>query len=139
MLRVANVLIVSTKGDLLMQQRDDNPNINNPGKITSFGGTVEQGETPIEAAVRELEEETGLRVRPSDLDFFDTFRKTMKEHGEDSEVTLFVLAGVDQERMHVYEGKGVYVVHRGDNFDEINFSILAHMYVPLYFKRNKKW
>jgi len=37
------------------------------GKITGFGGKIEPGETPVTAAVRELEEETSIRVRVEDL------------------------------------------------------------------------
>jgi 8-oxo-dGTP pyrophosphatase MutT (NUDIX family) len=37
------------------------------GKITGFGGKVEPGETPAAAAIRELEEETGIRVSVDDL------------------------------------------------------------------------
>ena len=37
------------------------------GKVTGFGGKVEQGETPFVAAIRELEEETGIRVAGEDL------------------------------------------------------------------------
>ena len=37
------------------------------GKVTGFGGKIEPGETPAAAAVRELEEETGLRVSAEDL------------------------------------------------------------------------
>ena len=38
------------------------------GKITGFGGKVESGETPVAAAIRELEEETGIRVASDDLE-----------------------------------------------------------------------
>jgi len=37
------------------------------GKYTGFGGKVETGETVLEAAVRELFEETSIRVSESDL------------------------------------------------------------------------
>ena len=37
------------------------------GKVTGFGGKVEPGETPAAAAIRELEEETGIRVTIDDL------------------------------------------------------------------------
>jgi 8-oxo-dGTP diphosphatase len=37
------------------------------GKITGFGGKVESGETPAAAAIRELEEETGLGVTTEDM------------------------------------------------------------------------
>jgi 8-oxo-dGTP diphosphatase len=37
------------------------------GKVTGFGGKVEPGETPAAAAIREVEEETGIRVTIDDL------------------------------------------------------------------------
>ena len=37
------------------------------GKITGFGGKIEAGETPSMAAIRELEEETGIRVTGGEL------------------------------------------------------------------------
>lgn len=37
------------------------------GKYTGFGGKIEPGETLVEAAIRELEEETGVRVQAEDL------------------------------------------------------------------------
>ena len=37
------------------------------GKITGFGGKVEPGETAVLAGVREMREETGIRVRPEAL------------------------------------------------------------------------
>jgi ADP-ribose pyrophosphatase YjhB (NUDIX family) len=37
------------------------------GKYTGFGGKVEPGEPLAKAAIRELEEETGVRVREEDL------------------------------------------------------------------------
>lgn len=37
------------------------------GKYTGFGGKLEAAERPAVAAIRELEEETGIRVREEDL------------------------------------------------------------------------
>ena len=38
------------------------------GKVVGFGGKIEDGETVEQAAVRELHEETGLRVAPGQLE-----------------------------------------------------------------------
>jgi 8-oxo-dGTP pyrophosphatase MutT (NUDIX family) len=59
--RVAGILLVDRAGRLLLQLRDrDAPT--NPGKWSIVGGHIEPGEIPIEAARREMAEETGLQV-----------------------------------------------------------------------------
>ncbi len=50
-------------GKLLMGKRRDN------GKWNAPGGHVEPGESPLEAAHRELHEETGLKVSPAAMRF----------------------------------------------------------------------
>lgn len=37
------------------------------GKITGFGGKIEPAETAAVAAIREMQEETGVRIAPEDL------------------------------------------------------------------------
>jgi len=61
-LLIPRVLIVATRGDdVLLLQRAMHKKLW-PGIYNAPGGHVEQGETPAEAAVRELTEETGLQV-----------------------------------------------------------------------------
>jgi 8-oxo-dGTP diphosphatase len=57
---LACTFLVDRNGALLLQLRDDKaPNY--PDVWGLPGGAIEDGETPVEAAVRELWEETGLR------------------------------------------------------------------------------
>jgi 8-oxo-dGTP diphosphatase len=51
---------INAEGKILLQQRDDRPDLNYPGYWTTFGGKVEDGETPDEAMRRELLEEIEL-------------------------------------------------------------------------------
>ena len=48
------------QGKILMQLRDDKPGVTHRGKWGLFGGTVDRGESYLEAASRELEEELGI-------------------------------------------------------------------------------
>ncbi len=59
--RVAVVLLVDRQGRVLMQHRDANARV--AANQWSFpGGAIEPGEEPMQAAHRELMEETGLAV-----------------------------------------------------------------------------
>ncbi len=66
------VLVENEKGEVLLQKRSDT------GEWCVPGGALEPGETYIEAAVRELSEEVGIKV--SDLKLFGLYS------GEDREI-----------------------------------------------------
>jgi 8-oxo-dGTP pyrophosphatase MutT (NUDIX family) len=65
----AGVILVDRQGRVLMQLRDDNPRIMFPGHWGLTGGAARPGETPEQAARREVAEETGLT-----LERFEPFR-----------------------------------------------------------------
>lgn len=54
-------LVVNERGHILLQQRSDN------GEWSVPGGKIEPQERPADAAVREIYEETGLFVRPTQI------------------------------------------------------------------------
>lgn len=57
--RVANIILVDARGHLLLQERDEHPALH-PDCWSLCGGAVEEGETSIAGALRELAEETAL-------------------------------------------------------------------------------
>jgi len=63
------VFIENPAGEQLLLLRAKQPNL---GVWTPIGGKLEmdRGESPLECAVRETAEETGLQVRPEDLHLF---------------------------------------------------------------------
>ena len=59
-------LVLSNDHKLVLQLRDDKaPTF--PGHLATFGGGIEKGETPLQAIMRELNEELGAEVAANDL------------------------------------------------------------------------
>ncbi len=68
----AGVLLVDRRGWLLLQERDEHPRID-PEKWGLPGGHLDPGEDFEPGAHRELEEETGVRLAPGELELFGEF------------------------------------------------------------------
>jgi 8-oxo-dGTP diphosphatase len=102
----AGVVLLASDGRLILQLRDDIPTIDNPGGITPFGGAAEPGETPPQCAVRELEEETGLRVEPGALQYLDEVSK-LDFRGNNTACVFYLLCDVDPASLAVTEGTAI--------------------------------
>jgi 8-oxo-dGTP pyrophosphatase MutT (NUDIX family) len=74
----AGVILVDRRGWILMQERDEHPRID-PETWGLSGGHLEPGESPEEGALRELEEETGVALSPTDLREVGTFANDHRE------------------------------------------------------------
>ena len=74
--RSVHVWIVARDGRVLIQQRSLRKE-NHPGLWdVSAAGHVSAGESPVESAVREVEEELGLRIEPRELQHVATIRES---------------------------------------------------------------
>jgi 8-oxo-dGTP pyrophosphatase MutT (NUDIX family) len=102
----AIVLLLTPDGRVVLQLRDDIPNIDNPGMITAFGGMAERGETPITCALRELLEETGLQPDPGDLRYVGAAAK-LDWRGINTACVCFVIEGIDPAALVITEGRAI--------------------------------
>jgi 8-oxo-dGTP pyrophosphatase MutT (NUDIX family) len=59
MRRIAAVVLVDSRGWLLLQERDEHAPVD-PNRWSMVGGGIDEGEADTDGALRELEEETGL-------------------------------------------------------------------------------
>jgi 8-oxo-dGTP diphosphatase len=64
---LAGALLYNAKGEVLLQHRDDKPDIAHPGLWSLFGGSVDEGETVEAAVVREVWEELEYPVNDKHL------------------------------------------------------------------------
>lgn len=58
----ARILLTNPKGEVFLLLTHFDPEVGLPPRWITPGGGIDEGETPIEAAVRELWEETGIAV-----------------------------------------------------------------------------
>jgi NDP-sugar pyrophosphorylase family protein len=58
-----SAILINRRGQVLLQQRDDNPAIRYPGHWSLFGGSIENGEAASAAVVREVREEINFEMR----------------------------------------------------------------------------
>ena len=110
MTEFAAVILVDPRGWVLLQERDEHPRIA-PEKWSFSGGHLEPGEAPLAGAVRELEEETEVRIRPQDLHLIAVHDVHHPETRSDDKIHLYA-AGVDLTDADIvcHEGRQIVFV-----------------------------
>ena len=104
--RTAGFILVLPDGRWVMQRRtEDAPS--NAGLLGLFGGGLELGETPEQAARRELAEETDLDPK-LDIEYLCTIELADDGNGNRQICTLFRMAIPNAGFKH-FEGSGVEV------------------------------
>lgn len=121
--------------DILLQKRSlTKPN--KPGWFhISAGGHINVGETPLEAALRETEEEMGIKIEADKLHFVHAVRIIEKDPRDIVNVFLYRLNG-DEEFTYIDGEVDSYEWRSLDNFKEITEDAASHNLVPqgkLYF------
>lgn len=61
-IKLSTAVILNAQREVLMMLRDNKPGIMHPGKWGLIGGHAERGEKPIATLIREVKEETGLKI-----------------------------------------------------------------------------
>ena len=107
MQRFSSIILVDRRGWVLLQERDEHPLID-PERWGFVGGHVDEGESYEQAAYRELEEETGVRLSDG-LARYDTFPVRHEHKHTDDEFALFVM-GVDLTDEDIVLGEGRQIV-----------------------------
>jgi 8-oxo-dGTP diphosphatase len=106
-MKFATLCYIRRAGQTLMLHRNKKKNDMHEGKWNGLGGKLESGETPEECAIREVWEESGLRVREPQLKGIITFPGFA---GDDDWYTfLFVIEDFDGELIDSPEGELAWI------------------------------
>jgi 8-oxo-dGTP pyrophosphatase MutT (NUDIX family) len=110
------VMALIGQGDnYVLQRRDINPNIGAAGLVGCFGGKIEEGETPQEAAAREISEETNLRPKPEDLSFIGEVNVASDRNGQPIQVNSQVFRLTVDPSAEIVAADGERVLYAKDN------------------------
>lgn len=74
-------IILTKDNKIILQKRGDNWS-RFPGYLSSFGGQIEANETPLQAIIRELNEELGAKVQETEISFLGALTEDITNHSE---------------------------------------------------------
>lgn len=95
-----SAILINARGQVLLQQRDDNPAIRYPAHWSLFGGTIEDNESPAAAVAREVKEEIDFDMRN-----FGLFREFVQNNKHEFAFAGELSAGLDE--LTLREGQGM--------------------------------
>ncbi|MFI2743264.1 NUDIX domain-containing protein [Zhouia sp. PK063] len=139
-----HVWLYTSKKELLIQQRARTKETF-PGKWdVSVAGHLSTGETPLEGALREVEEEIGLQLTKQDLRLI-FIEKSMKKHGNgiiDAEFHYVFIAKlkvpVTQLTKQVEEVENLKLILTKHLLKQMTHPVIKHKYVFHSFEYYKK-
>ena len=100
--KVAFIFVVNSKGEIILQKRSAEKTTN-PNKWTaSASGHLTAGDSDIEGALRELEEEIGVKAKPDELKYL--FTAKLKGKIDDKNIS------------HIQD---IYVLYKDVDIDEL--------------------
>jgi len=119
---IVRIFVMLPNGQIGAQLRDNIPGIASQGMLSTFGGGVDIGEIPQQAAVREREEETCLTIDDYTMEFIATFthKKTQNDRKILQNNHLFLAIVSDGDKIEIKEGVGLVVLKKDVDFEKVN-------------------
>lgn len=103
------IFLLNSKREVLLQLRDNLPNIDHPGRWGLIGGRIEKKESPLQAIKREIIEELGINCEVKELKCIEEM-KLLKKGPLLKDTLLFIFKGIifsSLEQINLNEGQRV--------------------------------
>ncbi|HLD04797.1 MAG TPA: NUDIX domain-containing protein [Candidatus Nanoarchaeia archaeon] len=122
------LLLQNNEGKILLQLRDDKPEIPYPGCWGTFGGQIEEKETPEEAITREIREETSYEL--TDPEYIGNFPFENYNQYVFRKIDLTIRL----EALNITEGqKGAFLSY--PEIQRVKLAFNAKEILEFYFKK----
>lgn len=133
MQRFACVVLVDRRGWILLQERDEHPVID-PETWSFAGGHLEEGEAFDVGAARELEEETGVRLRPDELALWGEIEIRHEAYGSLDRLQVFAApTDLTDDDIVLGEGRRIVFVDPGAAL-ALDLSASASRVLPAFLE-----
>jgi 8-oxo-dGTP pyrophosphatase MutT (NUDIX family) len=132
---IVAVVLTTSDGTLILQHRDGNHQgaAHLRDKVGFFGGHCEGREDPIDAAIREIDEELELTLDRIHIVKLGDYQKQLSTHGDSNFVhVVHYIKPVDPKKLTVHEGKGLVLVSK-ENCHTFSFTPFAGHLVGYLF------
>ncbi|KXI26787.1 NUDIX domain-containing protein [Paraglaciecola hydrolytica] len=131
----SGILIRTKQGALIFQRRDKKPSIQNSGKLSVFGGRGKKKENPVECALRELWEETGIIKTPEEMTL-------LRNYGAPDENDCWVncsyfLVEAEVNDIDIREGHGVEVWYPNQALDQKDLTDVPRVLIESIIEKKQ--
>jgi 8-oxo-dGTP pyrophosphatase MutT (NUDIX family) len=126
----SGVLLISEDQKLILQRRDSDFRIVNPGRLSAFGGTAFLGESAVNCAIREINEELDYKIAGDALSFLLLKRELVC--GLPVECTIFVYKDVSVHDLYLKEGQAIEIVDINSDFRKLGATNLCLSVIQAY-------
>jgi len=99
----AGGFLYNPKTNKVFLHKRDNNTIYNPNALAFFGGLRNEGETPEQCFQRELFEEIGLKVKPSEIIPLDHY---LNKEFDTYRYSFYVISDIGKDKLTLGEGAG---------------------------------
>lgn len=132
----SGVLLVSSEELFILQRRENRPSISNPGQVSTFGGMSWPGESPIECALREVQEEVSLSLKPDDLQVLYT--TSVAKQDALIYCSFFFVRQIDPSALLLLEGEGIELLTSEEFHRHLKITPLCRQACLCYLEIKKQ-